>query len=248
MGGCCSSLEGAHVWWGTKHEVPGGPSRLQPGLLQTSTPLACPRTVGISTCPMDWLPSQSVPPQVPADSGGQGTPSLLLQKPLLSCVPHCYTQEVSRICHLSAGTYRIVPSTYLPDTEGAFTVTIATRIDRWGGGGAVVLRTLVPTFTVFPACLTCPAVSCPGIDQGLTVSGDSLPVSLWRCRCACVLGRGLGLTQVFFPTDTPFTARKSWGRSSKRYMGPGRGLLVPWGLHSPASPSGSHCSGLCPEA
>ncbi|XP_008136684.2 calpain-10 isoform X6 [Eptesicus fuscus] len=68
--------------------------------------------------------------QVPADSAGQSTPSLLLQKPLLSCVPHCYTQEVSRICHLSAGNYRIVPSTYLPDTEGAFTVTIATRIDR----------------------------------------------------------------------------------------------------------------------
>lgn len=89
----------------------------------------------LSTCPMDRLPSQSVPPQVPADNGGQGTPSLLLQKPLLSCVPHCYTQEVSRVCHLSAGTYRIVPSTYLPDTEGAFTVTIATRIDRWGCGG-----------------------------------------------------------------------------------------------------------------
>ncbi|XP_059559817.1 calpain-10 isoform X2 [Myotis daubentonii] len=68
--------------------------------------------------------------QVPADNGGQGTPTLLLQKPLLSCVPHCYTQEVSRVCHLSAGSYRIVPSTYLPDTEGAFTVTIATRIDR----------------------------------------------------------------------------------------------------------------------
>ncbi|XP_059559815.1 calpain-10 isoform X1 [Myotis daubentonii] len=67
---------------------------------------------------------------VPADNGGQGTPTLLLQKPLLSCVPHCYTQEVSRVCHLSAGSYRIVPSTYLPDTEGAFTVTIATRIDR----------------------------------------------------------------------------------------------------------------------
>ncbi|XP_066200949.1 calpain-10 [Saccopteryx leptura] len=68
--------------------------------------------------------------QVPADGGGQGAPSLLLQKPLLSCVPHCYAQEVSRLCHLSAGTYRVVPSTYLPDTEGAFTVTIATRIDR----------------------------------------------------------------------------------------------------------------------
>lgn len=131
-------------------EAPGGPSRLHPGLLQPSTPSACPqtgllwvweraarlrlRTVDLSTCPMDRLPSQSVSPQVPANSGDQGTPSLLLQKPLLSCVPHCYTQEVSRVCHLRAGTYRIVPSTYLPDTEGAFTVTIATRIDRWGCG------------------------------------------------------------------------------------------------------------------
>ncbi|XP_004427799.1 PREDICTED: calpain-10 isoform X1 [Ceratotherium simum simum] len=68
--------------------------------------------------------------QVPVDGGSQGAPSLLLQEPLLSCVPHCYAQEVSRLCHLSVGTYRIVPSTYLPDTEGDFTVTIATRIDR----------------------------------------------------------------------------------------------------------------------
>uniref|UniRef100_A0A673T818 Calpain 10 n=1 Tax=Suricata suricatta TaxID=37032 RepID=A0A673T818_SURSU len=68
-------------------------------------------------------------PQVP-DGGSLGAAQLLLQDPLLSCVPHCHTQEVSRLCHLSAGTYRIVPSTYLPDTEGAFTVTIATRIDR----------------------------------------------------------------------------------------------------------------------
>ncbi|XP_023376867.1 calpain-10 isoform X1 [Pteropus vampyrus] len=68
--------------------------------------------------------------QVPADGAAQGTASLLLQKPVLSCVPHCYARDVSRLCHLSAGTYRIVPSTYLPDTEGTFTVTIATRIDR----------------------------------------------------------------------------------------------------------------------
>lgn len=69
-------------------------------------------------------------PQVPLDGGAQGASSLLLQEPLLSCVPHCYAQEVSRLCHLPAGTYRIVPSTYLPDTEGAFTVTVETRIDR----------------------------------------------------------------------------------------------------------------------
>lgn len=77
---------------------------------------------------------EPVPPQVPADGGDQGAASLLLQKPLLSCVPHCYAQEVSRLCRLPAGTYRVVPSTYLPDTEGSFTVTIATRIDRWAWG------------------------------------------------------------------------------------------------------------------
>ncbi|XP_037704680.1 calpain-10 [Choloepus didactylus] len=61
---------------------------------------------------------------------GQDRPSLLHQEPLLSCVPHRHTQEVSQLCRLSVGTYGIVPSTYLPDTEGAFTVTIATKIDR----------------------------------------------------------------------------------------------------------------------
>lgn len=68
--------------------------------------------------------------QVPADGENREACSLLLQEPLLSCVPHCYAQEVSRLCLLSAGNYRIVPSTYLPDTEGTFIVTIATRIDR----------------------------------------------------------------------------------------------------------------------
>ncbi|XP_032492589.1 calpain-10 isoform X7 [Phocoena sinus] len=75
-------------------------------------------------------PAPGRPGGVPADGGGQDAPSLLLQEPLLSCVPHCYAQEVSRLCHLSEGTYWIVPSTYLPDTEGAFTVTVETRIDR----------------------------------------------------------------------------------------------------------------------
>ncbi|EAW71199.1 calpain 10 [Homo sapiens] len=69
-------------------------------------------------------------PQVPEGGRSQDAPPLLLQEPLLSCVPHRYAQEVSRLCLLPAGTYKVVPSTYLPDTEGAFTVTIATRIDR----------------------------------------------------------------------------------------------------------------------
>ncbi|XP_030659520.1 calpain-10 isoform X3 [Nomascus leucogenys] len=68
--------------------------------------------------------------QVPEGGRSRDTPPLLLQEPLLSCVPHRYAQEVSRLCLLPAGTYKVVPSTYLPDTEGAFTVTIATRIDR----------------------------------------------------------------------------------------------------------------------
>ncbi|XP_047401518.1 calpain-10 isoform X1 [Sciurus carolinensis] len=68
--------------------------------------------------------------QVPAAGERRGAGPLLLQEPLLSCVPHRYAQEVSRLCLLSAGTYRVVPSTYLPDTEGSFTVTIATRVDR----------------------------------------------------------------------------------------------------------------------
>lgn len=85
---------------------------------------------GGHSSPATGLPVSPCVPQVPVDGGGPGAPCLLLQEPLLSCVPHCYAQEVSRLCHLSAGTYRIVPSTYLPDTEGAFTVTIATRIDR----------------------------------------------------------------------------------------------------------------------
>ncbi|XP_035582727.1 calpain-10 isoform X3 [Zalophus californianus] len=68
--------------------------------------------------------------QVPGAGGSQAAPGLLLQEPVLSCVPHRYAQEVSRLCRLPAGAYQVVPSTYLPDTEGAFTVTIATRIDR----------------------------------------------------------------------------------------------------------------------
>ncbi|XP_005411212.1 PREDICTED: calpain-10 isoform X2 [Chinchilla lanigera] len=68
--------------------------------------------------------------QVPEGGESQDVRSLLLQEPLLSCVPHCYAEEVSRLCLLAAGTYRVVPSTYLPDAEGTFTVIIATRVDR----------------------------------------------------------------------------------------------------------------------
>ncbi|XP_061204710.1 calpain-10 isoform X5 [Neopsephotus bourkii] len=68
--------------------------------------------------------------QVPNSSWKPQTSSFLHLEPLVSCVPHCYSQEVSQLCRLPAGSYLIIPSTYLPDTEGDFTVVIATKIDR----------------------------------------------------------------------------------------------------------------------
>ncbi|XP_045150797.1 calpain-10 [Echinops telfairi] len=68
--------------------------------------------------------------QVPEGCRGPGAPSPLHQEPVSSCVPHRHALEVSQLCRLPAGTYTLVPSTYLPDKEAAFTVTIATRIDR----------------------------------------------------------------------------------------------------------------------
>uniref|UniRef100_A0A8C8VGI5 Calpain-10 n=1 Tax=Pelusios castaneus TaxID=367368 RepID=A0A8C8VGI5_9SAUR len=68
--------------------------------------------------------------QVPHSTWKSETSSFLHLKPLVSCVPHCYSQEVSQLCRLSSGRYVIVPSTYLPNTEGDFTVVITTKIDR----------------------------------------------------------------------------------------------------------------------
>ncbi|XP_034558452.1 calpain-10 [Notolabrus celidotus] len=47
-----------------------------------------------------------------------------------SCVPHCYTQDVSLTCCLSAGAYTIVPSTYQPDCPADFTLSLARKIHR----------------------------------------------------------------------------------------------------------------------
>ncbi|XP_049658694.1 calpain-10 isoform X4 [Accipiter gentilis] len=68
--------------------------------------------------------------QVPNSSWKPHTSSFLHLEPLVSCVPHCYSQEVSQLCRLPAGSYVIIPSTYLPNTEGNFTVVVATKIDR----------------------------------------------------------------------------------------------------------------------
>ncbi|XP_062439256.1 calpain-10 isoform X2 [Rhea pennata] len=68
--------------------------------------------------------------QVPNSNWKPHTSSFIHLEPLVSCVPHCYSQEVSQLCRLSAGSYMVIPSTYLPNTEGNFTVIIAIKIDR----------------------------------------------------------------------------------------------------------------------
>uniref|UniRef100_A0AAY4ASU5 Calpain catalytic domain-containing protein n=1 Tax=Denticeps clupeoides TaxID=299321 RepID=A0AAY4ASU5_9TELE len=50
--------------------------------------------------------------------------------PVASCVPHCYTHEVTLDCSLQAGAYAVIPSTYHPDLAGEFTLTWARRIPR----------------------------------------------------------------------------------------------------------------------
>lgn len=52
------------------------------------------------------------------------------EDPVASCVPHCYTQDVSLACCLSPGAYTIVPSTYQPDCSASFTLSLARRIHR----------------------------------------------------------------------------------------------------------------------
>ncbi|CAG5896779.1 unnamed protein product [Menidia menidia] len=52
------------------------------------------------------------------------------EDPVASCVPHCYTQDVSLDCSLPPGHYTIVPSTYEPDCPANFTLCLARRIHR----------------------------------------------------------------------------------------------------------------------
>ncbi|XP_066565887.1 calpain-10 isoform X1 [Amia ocellicauda] len=66
--------------------------------------------------------------QVPG--GSRGPPISPDQEPQASCVPHCYTQEVSLALSLAPGSYAVVPSTYEPDCPGRFTVTVALKVDR----------------------------------------------------------------------------------------------------------------------
>ncbi|XP_061776174.1 calpain-10 isoform X2 [Nerophis ophidion] len=65
--------------------------------------------------------------KVPAGELSQTIPS---EDPVASCVPHCYTQDVTMACSLPARAYLIVPSTYEPNCTGAFTICLARRIQR----------------------------------------------------------------------------------------------------------------------
>ncbi|KAJ8270190.1 hypothetical protein GJAV_G00111380 [Gymnothorax javanicus] len=65
------------------------------------------------------VPEGSVDPQISQD-----------QEPEASCVPHCYTPEVSLYCSLCPGAYVILPSTYQPHCKGHFTLSVEKKILR----------------------------------------------------------------------------------------------------------------------
>ncbi|XP_060690704.1 calpain-10 isoform X2 [Hemiscyllium ocellatum] len=66
--------------------------------------------------------------QVHGKNLNQASPQLL--EPVVACVPHRYIQEMTQLCTLPTGNYEIIPSTYLPNSEAQFTVTVETKIDR----------------------------------------------------------------------------------------------------------------------
>ncbi|XP_066508448.1 calpain-10-like [Hoplias malabaricus] len=50
--------------------------------------------------------------------------------PVVSCVPHSHSQEVSVQCRLPPGVYAVLPSTYQPDLKAEYTLTIERKIHR----------------------------------------------------------------------------------------------------------------------
>ncbi|KAK3513808.1 hypothetical protein QTP70_028867 [Hemibagrus guttatus] len=50
--------------------------------------------------------------------------------PVVSCVPHAHSQEVSVQCRLASADYVILPSTYQPDCSAEYTLTIMQKIPR----------------------------------------------------------------------------------------------------------------------
>lgn len=79
----------------------------------------------------------------------EGEPKQIIPKdedPVASCVPHCYTQDVSLACCLPPGAYTIVPSAYQPDCSASFTLSLACRIHR------LALFPLALTLSFFRSC------------------------------------------------------------------------------------------------
>lgn len=50
--------------------------------------------------------------------------------PVVSCVPHAHSQEVSVFYRLQPGEYVVIPSTYQPELSAHFTLTFTRRIHR----------------------------------------------------------------------------------------------------------------------
>lgn len=67
--------------------------------------------------------------QVP-DGGSLSSLATNVTSPVVSCVPHAHSHEVSVFCHLQPGEYAVIPSTYQPDLSAHFTLTLARRIYR----------------------------------------------------------------------------------------------------------------------
>ncbi|KAG8136303.1 hypothetical protein E2320_009259 [Naja naja] len=90
--------------------IPASLCRFPPGLVKEA-----------SRCPS--VSTAQITSAVPSDNNHvkMASTAFLQLEPVLSCVPHCYSQEISQTCRLPSGNYAIVPSTYLPDTEGSFT-------------------------------------------------------------------------------------------------------------------------------
>ncbi|XP_051985122.1 calpain-10 [Xyrauchen texanus] len=62
-----------------------------------------------------------------------GSHSLLTpgaMSPVVSCIPHAHSQEVSVFCRLQKGEYFVIPSTYQPELSAQFTLTLSLRMHR----------------------------------------------------------------------------------------------------------------------
>ncbi|TRY69713.1 hypothetical protein DNTS_035400 [Danionella cerebrum] len=64
------------------------------------------------------------------DGGPGSLLNLGAMVPVVTCVPHAHSEEVSVFCHLFPGEYIVVPSTYQPELCANFSLTVVRRIYR----------------------------------------------------------------------------------------------------------------------